>query len=258
MPSIDAKPRRVNPLSPIKCHSLLKRFLFWLWKRGFISNFLTGLFAILPLMITLWIMNWVASWLRALVGADSFIGGGLRDLGLQFAANQYVATAIGWLLVISCIWLLGLFVSGTALNRWQVWFDGTFRRIPLVKSIYGPVKQVVEMFSNQDESAMSGMRVVHCSIGEDESASFLGLLPSNDIYRFKDQDCHIVYLPSAPMPMTGFNMFIPVDRVTNVEMDVEQLMQVYFSLGVMTASVVPEKINRTASSDQDDEKHLES
>ena len=191
----------------------MKQFFTWLWKRGFIRNFLAGLFAILPLMITIWIMDWVASWLRALVGTDSLIGRGLRDLGLQFVANQWVATAIGWLLVIACIWLLGLLISGTARYRWQEWFDGTFRRIPLVKSVYGPVKQVVEMFSKRDESAVSGMQVVYCSMGNDESASFLGLLPSNDIYRFHEQDCHVVYLPSAPMPMTGFNMFLSLIHI---------------------------------------------
>lgn len=214
--------------------------------RGFIGNFLTGLFAILPLAITLWIMNWAASWLRSLIGPDSVIGTGLRNLGLQFAANQYIASAIGWLLVISGIWVVGLIVSGTARYRWQEWFDGTFRRVPLVKSIYGPVKQVVEMFAKHDDQAVSGMRVVHCAIGADESTSFLGLLPSGDVYRFNQQDCHIIYLPSAPMPMTGFNMFVPVDRVTMVDMDVEELMQIYFSLGVMTSTVVPDHIKRTA------------
>lgn len=223
----------------------MRQFLSWLWTRGFISNFLAGLFAILPLMITLWIMDWVASWLRALVGPESFVGVGLRNLGLQFAANEYIATAIGWALVIASIWALGFLISGSARNRWQEWFDGTFRRIPLVKSVYGPVKQVVEMFSRQDESAVSGMRVVYCSIGSDESASFLGLLPSNDIYRFNEQDCYVIYLPSAPMPMTGFNMFIPVTRVTMVDMDVEALMQIYLSLGVMTTSAVPASVNRS-------------
>lgn len=223
----------------------MRQFLSLLWTRGFISNFLAGLFAILPLMITLWIMDWVASWLRDLVGPDSLIGGGLRGLGLQFATNEYLATAIGWALVIACIWAVGLLISGSARNRWQEWFDGTFRRIPLVKSVYGPVKQVVEMFSQQDKSAVSGMRVVYCSVGADESASFLGLLPSIDIYRFHEQDCYVVYLPSAPMPMTGFNMFIPVDRVTVVDMDVEALMQIYLSLGVMTSSVVPASVSRS-------------
>ena len=217
----------------------MRRFLITLWNRGFIGTFLTGLFALLPLVVTLWIMNWVAGMLRGVVGPESMLGQGLHRVGLHFAANQYVATAIGWLFVIGVIWLVGLMVKGTARYRWQEWFDGTFRKIPVVKSVYGPVKQVVEMFSKQDESAVSGMQVVHCYVGDGEAAGFLGLLPSRDVYRFKNQDCHIVYLPSAPMPMTGFNMFIPIERVHVVDMGVEDLMQVYFSLGVMTSSVVP-------------------
>lgn len=222
----------------------MRRLISWLWKHGVLGTFLTGLFAILPLMITLWIMNWVAGWLRSLVGAESMIGTGLRAIGLHFVANQFVATAIGWLLVIAFIWFVGLLVSGTARFRLQEWFDGTFRRIPIVKSVYGPVKQVVEMLSKQDESSVSGMQVVHCTLGTNEDAGFLGLLPSKDVYKFNQQDCHIVYLPSAPMPMTGFNLFVPVDRVQVVEMDVEELMQVYFSLGVMTSSVVPASCKR--------------
>ena len=111
--------------------------------------------------------------------------------------------------------------------------------IPLVKSIYGPVKQVVEMFANQDETALKGMKVVHCYLGDNEAAGFLGLLPSDDVYRFQQRDCHVIYLPSAPMPMTGFNMFVPVDRVHIVDMGVDDLMQIYLSLGVMTSSVIP-------------------
>ncbi len=217
----------------------MRLFLLTLWKRGFIGTFLTGLFALLPLVVTLWIMNWVADILRGFVGPESLLGQSLRSIGLQFATNQYVATAIGWLFVIVCIWLVGLLVSGTARYRWQEWFDGSFKKIPVVKSVYGPVKQVIEMFSKRDESAVSGMKVVHCYLGDDEAVGFLGLLPSQDIYRFKDHDCHVVYLPSAPMPMTGFNMFIRVDRVQIVEMGVEELLQIYFSLGVMTTSAVP-------------------
>lgn len=220
----------------------MRSFLLTLWKRGFIGTFLTGLFALLPLVITLWIMNWVAGILRGVIGPESLVGNGLRSIGLHYVSNQYVATAIGWIFVIGCIWLVGLLVSGTARYSWQEWFDGSFKKIPVVKSVYGPVKQVVEMFSKQDESAVSGMQVVYCYLGDDEAAGFLGLLPSEDIYRFKEQDCQVVYLPSAPMPMTGFNMFIPVDRVRVVEMGVEDLMQIYFSLGVMTTSVVPENV----------------
>ena len=217
----------------------MRQFFLNFWQRRFIGTFLTGLFAILPLVITFWIMNWVAGMLRGVVGPESLVGKGLRSIGLQFAANEYVATAIGWIIVIVCIWLVGLLVSGTARYQLQGWFDRLVKRIPFVKSVYGPIKQVVEMFSQQDESAVKGMKVVHCYCGDDEAVGFLGLLPSNDTYRFNEQDCHIVYLPSAPMPMTGFNLFVPVHRVHVVEMGVEELMQVYLSLGVMTSSAVP-------------------
>lgn len=231
----------------------MRNFLITLWQRGFIGTFLTGLFALLPLVITLWIMNWVAEILRDIIGPESLVGQGLRSIGMHYVSNEYVATAIGWIFVIGCIWLVGLLVSGTARQTWEEWFDGSFKKIPVVKSVYGPVKQVVEMFSQQDESAVSGMKVVHCYVGDGESAGFLGLLPSTDIYRFKDRDCHVVYLPSAPMPMTGFNMFIPTDRVSVVEMGVEELMQIYFSLGVMTTSAVPDgiRVQKPESTDVD-------
>ncbi|MEM6471910.1 MAG: DUF502 domain-containing protein [Planctomycetota bacterium] len=224
----------------------MRNYLARLWKYGFLRTFLTGLVAILPLAITLWIMNWVADILRGAVGADSFIGRSLRSVGMQFATNEYLAVATGWLIVLVGIWMLGVLVSGSAKNRIQSFVDGIVQRIPFMKNVYGPVKQVVQMFAGQDDNAMQGMKVVHCYIGEDEQAGFLCLLPSKEVYRFKNRDCHIVYLPSAPMPMTGFNLFVPIDQVTIIEeMGVEDLTQVYFSLGVMTSSSIPGGIARS-------------
>ncbi len=217
----------------------MHRFLTMVWRRGFVATFLTGLFALLPLVITLWIMNWVGSILRELVGAETLPGRALRSIGLRFAANPYVAMAIGWIVVVIAIWLIGVIIRGTAQYRLREWFDGRVKRIPIVKSIYGPVQQVVEMFSQRDESAVSGMKVVYCYMGGTETTGFLGLLPSKDIYQFNDQPCHIIYLPSAPMPMTGFNLFVPVEHVRKIDMNVEDLMQIYFSLGVMTSNVAP-------------------
>jgi len=72
---------------PIK-KTIMRNLLLSLWHRGFIGTFLTGLFALLPLVVTLWIMNWVAGILRGVVGPDSLLGQGLRNVGMHFAANQ--------------------------------------------------------------------------------------------------------------------------------------------------------------------------
>jgi hypothetical protein len=70
----------------------MKRALAWIWDRGIVSTFLAGFLVILPLAITVWIMGWVAGMLRDVVGPDSYIGEGLRSVGLRFVANDTVAT----------------------------------------------------------------------------------------------------------------------------------------------------------------------
>ncbi|MEO1615969.1 MAG: DUF502 domain-containing protein [Planctomycetota bacterium] len=225
----------------------MRKFLDQFWTQGFLRTFLTGLVAVLPLAITFWIMNWVAGILRNAVGTDSLIGGTLRSVGMQFATNEYLAVATGWSIVLVGIWMVGVLVSGTARDRIQGFIDNVIKRIPLVNTVYGPVKQVVEMFAGREDSAVQGMKVVHCYLGDNEQAGFLCLLPSADTYRFQERDCHIVYLPSAPMPMTGFNLFVPVEQVTIVDMGVEDLMQVYFSLGVMTTASVPAGATKVAA-----------
>ena len=70
---------------------------------------------------------------------------------------------------------------------------------------------------------------------------FLALLTSSDTFLFSERNCHAVYIPTSPVPMSGGIVFVPVEKVNVVEMSVDELMQIYFSLGVMASKVVPEK-----------------
>ncbi|HID22724.1 MAG TPA: DUF502 domain-containing protein [Planctomycetaceae bacterium] len=211
------------------------------------GTFLTGLFAVLPVVVTLWIMGWAAEQLQAALGPESIVGRQLRSLGMQFVGNETFATIVGWVFVLIGIWLLGVLVRATTRYRLEEWFDALMKRIPLVKSVYGPISQVVSMFQRQDRSEMSGMPVVYCSFGEGEDSGFLALLASPDTFRFGEKECHVVYIPTSPLPMSGGIVFVPKQSVRRVDMEVEQLMQIYFSLGVMSSNVVPAKYTLAAS-----------
>ena len=49
--------------------------------------FMSGLLAILPLVLTVAIIGWVASFLRDYLGPNTMVGGILRSLGLQLDAT---------------------------------------------------------------------------------------------------------------------------------------------------------------------------
>ena len=77
-----------------------------------------------------------------------------------------------------------------------------------------------------------------------------------DVYRFAGSDCHIVYLPTSPVPMTGGILFVPVNDCHLVDMSAEEVMRVYFSLGILAAQVVPEG-NQVKAVAEESEKDME-
>ena len=106
------------------------------------------------------------------------------------------------------------------------------------------------MFENKYEIGSYGdfvklkFTVVYCEFGLQHGGGFLALLSSDKVYKFGGHDCYIVYIPTSPIPMSGGIVFVPLAGVQKVEMEVEHLMQIYLSLGVMSEAVVPDKYSR--------------
>ena len=210
-----------------------------LWYRWIGSAFVTGVLVLLPVVITVMIMGWAGTQLVHLVGPQTLIGSLLRGLGLHLVTDPTIATAIGWALVLITIWTLGLFIQSTARHQFDTMFHTVMHRIPLIGTIYKPVAHVVGLLSREAQEDLQGMSVVFCALGEGNGAGFLGLLASSEQYRLREQDCLLVYIPTAPVPMTGGLVFVPAPAVTRVTMSVDDLMKLYFSLGTLSSQVMP-------------------
>lgn len=217
----------------------MRRSLTWIWQRGILSTFLTGLFALLPIMITVGIMTWAGGVLKEWLGPRSLVGRALSQLGLQFVTDPTVATVLSWIAVLLALWLLGVLLKSVGKKRIERAFHATVERIPFVNVIYGPVVQVVDMLRREPTDKLQGMNVVYCALGGEAGAGFLGLLASDRVYRFHGQACQIVYVPTAPLPMSGLVVFAAVDTVQQVDMKVDDLMKISFSIGVMSSKVIP-------------------
>ncbi len=225
---------------------MLGKFLAF-WRRRVVATFLTGVIVLLPLAVTVAVMGWVGIQIRNAVGPDTLLGDFLRRIGLQFVTDPAVAVGVGWVLVLIAVWFFGLLVQWTAQARWEQAINGVMQRIPIIRSVYGPVAQVVSLVSRTDANEMKSMQVVYIEFGEGEAAGMLGLLASPHPFRFRRQVCFVVYIPTSPVPMSGGIVFVPVERCHPVAMSVEQLMQIYFSLGVMAEKAVPETYRSTSA-----------
>ena len=111
-----------------------------------------------------------------------------------------------------------------------------FGRIPLIKSVYKPVAQVVRLFSGDEAKEVKAMQVVMCTFGD--GASVLALLTTADTYLINDIPQQLVYLPTSPLPMSGGLVFVPESKVRIVKsLSVDDLMKIYFSLGALAPEI---------------------
>ena len=220
----------------------MKRITSWIWRQGIVSTFMTGFFVLLPIMITLAIMGWAASWVVQLLGPNRLFGNILEYVGVHLLPNEtriWIATLLGWAIVLIVIWLTGVAIKALARHRMQKKFNQLIERIPLVSVIYKPISQVIGMLQDNDDEQMKSMSVVYCSFSEENGGGFLALLASSQVFQFTGHDCHAIYIPTSPVPMSGGIVFVPVEKVKEIDMQVDDLMQIYFSLGVMANKIIP-------------------
>jgi uncharacterized membrane protein len=200
--------------------------------RQLMRYFLAGVFAILPLVITVAIVIWVTDFISTMVGPETALGGALKNLGLTVAADTATPYVLGWVAVLGIIFLLGVLVEFGAKRFLERGLDGALRRVPLMGSVYGTAKQLVGMLNKKKDSDIQGMSVVYCVFGRETGAMFLALLPTPERFRISGVDYHAVLIPSAPVPVGGSLIFVPADSVHPADVSIDAFMSIYVSMGV--------------------------
>ena len=225
----------------------MQRQLRRLWRAGIIGNFLTGLFFILPVVLTVAIIGWLIGKLEGVLGPGTWLGE-LLSVGGSAIIGEHHATVSFWLglaITVAGIWALGSVVRTRAREKLDSTLSALLNRLPLVRAIYGPVSQVVDLLRTDKPDTVKRMSVVLCRFGggDGAAASVLALLTSPTVYHIDNRPSHLVYLPTSPLAMSGALTFVAKDAVTPVpEMDVDGLMRIYFSLGALGPQVFPDRL----------------
>lgn len=207
------------------------------------SCFLAGVFALLPLVITVAIIIWVTGFLAQFLGPGTLIGDAIRNLGLRFGSDEALAYVVGTLVVLAAVFLVGVLVQAGAKNVLQRLTHAILRRIPIVGSIYGTSQQLVALLDKKDPNQMSGMSVVFCLFGKESGTGFLALLVSPECFRIRDRDYQIVIVPTAPVPIGGGLLFVPTEAIQPANMSVDGLMSIYVSMGITAPQFLPGHVN---------------
>jgi len=202
--------------------------------------FLAGLLVPLPILVTVIITAWVAQLLQAYAGPNSLIGRLIVLLGLNLASSDTGAYFLGFLIILGCIFLLGLFVETRLWPLVQTGLDSLISRIPIVSNVYDVSKRFVAIVDRGgSKDNLQSMRPVWCFFGGEGGAAVLGLMPSPDAVQIGEHSYVGLLVPSAPVPFGGALIYVPTDWVKPADGGVERLMNVYVSMCVTPPESMP-------------------
>ena len=193
--------------------------------------FLTGLLILVPLGITFWVLT----------ALFAFMDQSLLLLPQAWRPETWLGVSIpglGLILTAVVIVLTGLLATNLIGQRLVAFWEGLMTRIPVVKSIYGSVKQVSDSLLSGSGMAFKKVLLVRYPHPDAWSLAFQTNVP-DDVASQLDDEYVAVFIPTTPSPVNGFYFYVRRDAVIELDMSVDAAFKAIVSMGVVATPIKP-------------------
>lgn len=192
------------------------------WPRSLRKYLITGLLVWLPVVVTVYVLWWGFKFF------DSVLGNAItRFIGMRIPG-------IGILTSLVLIFFTGLFAANYLGRRLIAFGDNLMTRIPLVRSVYLTVKQIVDAFLHGSNVAFQQVVLVEYPRPGMWAIAFMTSDVKNEIHEKTNEDIIAVFIPTTPNPTSGFLLYVPKQDVIFADMSVEDGLKMVVSGGIVT------------------------
>ena len=200
-------------------------------KRRSKNYFLSGILVVVPIVITIFVVKAIFTF--------------LDELLLPYLMPQlgYWVPGIGIIITFAGIYLIGILVTNFIGRKLISLGEKIVLRIPVAKSIYGSVKQIMETFSFKSED--SGKKVVMVEYPKEDVWS-IGLINGEINHPDSNEKLYNILVIAAINPTSGFFILVPQNKVVHLNISVEEAMKWIVSGGI----VIPDEYKQLADGEK--------
>ena len=195
-----------------------------------------GLLVWIPLVITGWVlkllidaMDQTLLLLPAHLQTDALFGFHVPGMGVILTLLIVIGT--------------GMLAANFFGKKLLGWGDTILQRIPIVRSLYGGVKQISDTLFSSDGKAFRKAVLVRYPQHDTWTVALLTGEPHNEVSDHLGLDNYAVFVPTTPNITAGFFLIVPKKDVIPLQMTVDQALKYIISMGVAE----PARINHHAS-----------
>jgi uncharacterized membrane protein len=152
---------------------------------------------------------------------------------LRKATSARVSPLIGIVLSAALVLILGYFTSGFLGRQAISAFDRALHRLPVVRSVYPYTKQLVDFFLSDNELDFDTVVAAPYPSEGVWSIGFVTGEGLRTLHRELGGRYLSVFIPTSPMPMTGFTVFLEAEKLIPLDISVDEALRVTVSAGVL-------------------------
>lgn len=190
---------------------------------------IAGLLVWMPLGITFLVI-------RAIVG---FLDKTLLLLPEAYQPDNLLGfhiPGLGVLLAVVLVLATGMIVANLLGRRLVNAWESLLSRIPLVRTLYAGIKQILEAVLAADAKSFRKVLLVEYPRRGVWSLAFMTSDQLGEVQQKTQHDVIGVFIPTTPNPTSGFVLMVPRNEVISLDMTVEQGLKMIISMG----TVVPD------------------
>ena len=187
---------------------------------------IAGMLVWVPLGITLWVLHFLFTTLDQTlvllpdrVRPEALFGFRIPGLGVILFFVLLLGTGA----------IAANFFGARLIQMWEALLG----RIPFVKSIYSSVKQVSDTLLSDSSNAFRKALLVEFPYPGCWTIAFQTGFPAVAVSSLLASEHISVYVPTTPNPTGGYFIMLPVSRVHELDMTVDEALKYIISMGVV-------------------------
>ncbi len=186
------------------------------------KKFLAGFFIVIPLIVTAYVVILIVSFF------DSLIGPVVKNILSHVAGKEIYVAGTGFMAIVVITYIVGILASNYFGKALLARGERLVKRIPVVKGIYGSVKDMTDAFSS--DRIKSFQEVVLVEFPSPGSYAIGFVTKRIDIGA---QHFCSVFIPLTPNPTASLLILVKEESLTFLDISADDALKYVISLGTV-------------------------
>ena len=190
------------------------------------KRLVAGILIILPIYITYFVIKTLFSFVGSYF--SPIVKRVIESSGYKLP--DFAVTLISLISTFVFLYFIGLFATNVVGRRIIHYFEMLVNKMPLIKTVYGSTKQVIQTATLPGSLAFK--RVVLVEFPR-EGVKAIGFL-TGDTKIGGDKKFYSIFIPTVPNPTTGYQFFFAEKEVVKTSLSIEDGIKMLLSCCILT------------------------